>query len=224
MHPETDLLIIIPVFDRPHRAAPVLESAKAATPAASVLFVGNPGDEAEHEAVRAAGGDLLVIEHERLSGDYARKINTAYRLTTHPLLFLAADDVHFHPGWFERVASRLGDGIEVVGTNDLGNRRVMAGVHSTHTLVTRNYVDTQGTIDGPGEVLHEGYAHEYVDDEFIETAKMRGAFAHATDAIVEHLHPFWEKAPTDPLYDAHWQRMRMGRLVYNNRRHRWQGQ
>jgi hypothetical protein len=46
----------------------------------------------------------------------------------------------------------------------------MAGRHSTHSLVTRDYVERFGTIDEAGVVLHEGYPHEFVDDEFVQTA------------------------------------------------------
>lgn len=217
-----DVLIIIPVLRRPHRAAPVLQSALDATPGGRVLFVGSPGDEAEHEAVRAAGGELLVIPEPCQPGDYARKVNAAYRSSKEPLLFLAADDVDFHPSWFEAAAAKVEGRSEVIGTNDLGNRRVMAGVHSTHTLVTRRYCDNMGTIDERRKVLHEGYVHEFVDDEFIETAKSRNAFAFARDAIVEHLHPLWLKAEWDPVYLPHKERMRSGRYTYMQRRHLWQ--
>lgn len=217
-----DVVIIIPVLNRPHRAAPVLQSAIEASPSARVLFVGSPGDDAEHEAVRKAGGELLVIDQPCLPGDYARKVNAAYRATKEPLLFLAADDVHFHAGWFEAAAAKVEGRTEVVGTNDLGNRRVIAGTHSTHTLVTRRYCDNMGTIDQRRCVLHEGYWHEWTDDEFIETAKSRNAWAFARDSIVEHLHYNWGKAPLDPIYAAQRQRMAVTKHLYLQRRHLWQ--
>lgn len=218
----TDLVIIIPVFDRPWRVRPVYESAVTATPGARVLFVGTPGDTGEHEAVLETDADMLVIGVPRKAGDYARKINAGYRHTSEPLLFLGADDIEFRPGWFEAATAHLDrPGIEVVGTNDLGNGRVMAGTHSTHSLVTRHYCDWSGTADCPGTVLHEGYVHEYVDDEFVETAISRGAFSSATDAIVEHLHPYWGKAPVDALYAEARGRSRRSRVTYLARRHLW---
>ncbi len=214
------LAILVPVLRRPHRVAHLLASAKAATPSARVLFIASPGDEAEHDAVRAAGGDLLVIARPHGPGDYAAKINAGHRHTTEPLLFLGADDIDFHPGWFEAAVARMTGPAGVVGTNDLGNDRVMRGEHATHSLVSRFYAD-RGTIDEPGKVLHEGYPHEFVDDEFVATAKYRGAWAFASDAVVEHLHPLWGKAPTDDLYDAHAERMRLGRRVYQRRCRLW---
>lgn len=216
-------VIIVPVLRRPHRVEPVLDSIEAATPGPHrVVFVASPDDHSEQAAVRAAGADLLVLDEPPTGGDYARKINAAHRASNEPLLFLGADDLAFHPGWLERAQARLDTpGVHVVGTNDLGNSRVVAGEHATHSLVTRWYVDHHGTIDEPGKVLHEGYEHEFVDDEFVATAKKRAAWAFAADSIVEHLHPLWGKAPTDPLYDDQARRMRIGRRLYRRRSHLW---
>lgn len=109
----------------------------------------------------------------------------------------------------------------MVGTNDLGNPRVLRGVHATHSLVTRRYVDQHGTIDEPGKVLHEGYWHEFCDDEFVETSWKRKAWAFAADSVVEHLHPAWGKAPMDDLYAQEPRRMRQGRRLFLHRRRLW---
>lgn len=218
----TDLAFLIPVLRRPHRVAPMVESINAATPVPHrILFVASPGDVAEHDAVRASGADLLIIERPVSPGDYARKINAGYRATDEPLLFMGADDIHFHPGWFEAAAAHLSERIHAVGTNDLANRRVMAGEHSTHTLVCRFYADAFGTIDGPGSLLHEGYWHEYVDDEFVGTARSRDAFTSAQDSFVEHLHANNGKAPMDDLYAAQKVRMRAGKELFLQRWGLW---
>ena len=218
------ILIIIPVLRRPHRAAPVVESIRKATPegAARVLFVGTTGDAAEHEACKATGADLMVLPGEHQPGDYARKINAAYQASAEPLLFLGADDIDFRPGWLaaaERVMTETGAG--VVGTNDLGNPRVMRGDHATHCVVSRVYADEFGTVDEPGKIMHEGYVHEFADDEMVGTAKKRRRWAFAADSIVEHLHPSWNKAPTDALYDAQADRMRQSRALYLSRMGMW---
>lgn len=215
-----DLVILVPMLGRAHRVAPLLDSIET-TCKARVLFLVSPNDDELHDAVTAAGCEYLEVR--RLpQGDYARKINTGYRATTEPLLFLAADDLLFHPGWYEAAVAKLTDGIGVVGTNDLGSPRVMAGEHATHSLVTRDYADQFGTIDGPGEILHQGYPHEWCDDELVGTAKRRGAWAMALDSHVEHLHPNWHPdVPMDALYAAQHKRMRAGAGLYQVRRRRW---
>lgn len=220
------LAVLVPVLRRPHRVVPLLESLSLATPEPwTAFFVLDPGDDAEHAAVMRAWqrfANIASIEHE---GNYAQKINRA-ALAAESLgyshLFLGADDLDFHPGWLEAASAHLSAQVQVVGTNDLCNRRTdgVYGTHSTHTLVARSYI-AHGTVDHPGKLLHEGYPHEYVDDEFVETAKWRGMYAHAKDSVVEHLHPMVGKAPMDDLYAAQRTRMRGGRVLYRQRRQLW---
>jgi len=214
------LVVLVPMLGRPHRVAPLVDSLTATVPGARVLFCTSPGDTAVHEAIAAAGHPRIEVPYTQ-RGDYARKINCGYRATEEPYIFCAADDLHFHPGWFEAAAAALTPGIGVVGTNDLGSPRVMAGQHSTHSLVTRAYADGWGTIDQPGHILHEGYWHEFVDDELVATAQRRGAFAMALDSWVEHLHPNWGKGTTDGLYMQQRLRMHDGRRLYRHRSRLW---
>lgn len=221
-----DIVVIVPVLRRPHRVAPLVADLNATTDRARVMFVVTRDDRPEVKAVRAlcktvANASYLMVGTNRV-GDYARKINLAYTRTTEPLMLLAADDLHFHPGWLEAAEQVLTDpAVGVVGTQDLGNRRVKQGLHATHSVVRRTYIDEFGTIDEPGKVLHEGYPHEFVDDEFIGTAIHRGVFAFSHDCIVEHMHPAWGKGPMDNLYRDEPRRMRAGRIVFKNRQHLW---
>jgi hypothetical protein len=240
-----NLVIVVPTI-RPHRIAPTLESAKAATPDARVLFVVDHDDTATQQAVQAVasgpgavggphthllstdGVDLLLCD-----GGWPKKINAGIAASTEPLIFTGADDLDFREGWFEAAAPRIQDPAEaggrngcigVVGTNDLGNPRVMAGKHATHFLVARWYAEW-GTVDEPGKLLHEGYEVEFSDDELIATAKVRGCWAMALDAEVEHLHPVWgkgdEKAQDDPSYNRIKDRMARGRAIFNSRKPLW---
>lgn len=211
--------IIVPMLGRPHRVEPLLESITKATPEPHrVMFVCTPKDSAI-EAVEAAGHIPLLVERERC-GDYARKIQAGIEATAEPLIFTGADDLDFHPGWLPAAASKITDRIGVVGTNDLCNRRVIRGEHATHFLVARWYVE-QGTIDQPGLLFHHGYAHEFVDDELVGTAKHRKAWASAADSIVEHLHPMVGKAPMDVLYAQQATRIKGSRPLFERRKRLW---
>jgi hypothetical protein len=218
--------ILVPVLRRPHRVRPLVENISATTPAPfRVVFVCSPNDRDELAAVKCVMRDhpvtRVVTDQAYERGDYARKINLAYQLTDELYMFLGADDLRFYPKWLELALERMADGIGVVGTNDLGNQRVIAGTHATHSLVARAYVDEHGTIDEPGKVLHEGYWHEFVDDEFVATARRRNAFAFAGDSHVEHLHPNWGKGEPDELYAMQHVRMRVGRKLYRRRESLW---
>lgn len=183
-----------------------------------VLFIASPGDHAEREALLEAGLDFIEVD-----GNYAEKINAGVDATDEPLVFTGADDLKFHPGWLDAALDAMGPGIGVVGTQDLCNPKVIRGEHATHFLVRRAYVEDFGTIDERGKLFHEGYPHEFVDDELIGTAKLRDAYAFAGDSVVEHLHPLAGKAPTDALYEASAERMRRGRPIFERRRKLWQG-
>lgn len=222
---ETDAtVILVPVLRRPHRVKPFLESLAAVTDPSTdpyrVLFLCTERDAQQIRAVERAGAEAVIVGRHR-PGDYARKINHGYRSTTEPYLFLGADDLFFFPGWLTNAKARLSATIHVVGTNDLGNQKVMEGLHATHSLVTRHYVDTYGTIDERGKVLCELYPHTFVDDEFIQTAISRSMFAHAPDSIVEHLHPHWRKAARDSTYAIADRSVHPGRRIFNRRRSLW---
>lgn len=220
-HPVEPVAIIVPVLRRPWRVAPLLESIDSATPEPHrTLFVVNEDDTAELAALEQASAEFIVVEPHRRS--YACKINDGYRATSEPLIFLAADDLHFRPDWCRRAQSLLTAAVHVVGTNDICNPRVMCGQHSTHTLVRRSYIEQRsGVVDERDTVLHEGYRHDWVDDEFIQTAMTRGVYAHAFDAIVEHLHPNNGKAPDDDTYRLGREVSRDGRRLFQRRQQLW---
>lgn len=223
-----ELLIILPVLARPARAIQVFDSARAATDVRHrILFVCSPFDWNEKAACARTSADVLTVDWEPGPGDWAKKINAAYRGSNEPWLFLGADDLDFHRGWAgEAMEVAEASGAGVIGTNDLGNPRVVRGKHSTHPLVSRRYADELGTIDGPGAVVHEGYDHQYCDDELVLTAQRRDEWAFAKGAIVEHLHPFFNKAPMDATYEKALRQTsadamrfsRRRRLIKSNRR------
>lgn len=218
----SELVILTPVLRRPQNVAPLLRSiGKATTRPYRVLFIADPDDRAEIAAIEphVGAGVTLLLQ----AGNYARKINRGVEESDEPLIFTGADDLNFWPDWLEAAQAKLTEGIGVVGTLDLCNGRVTRGIHSTHSLVTRSYAEL-GTIDDSSRMLHEAYPHEFVDDEFIATAIYRQAFAHAHESVVEHLHPWVDKAPYDELYNAIRGRMRVGRRIFRAREHLWNGQ
>lgn len=215
-----ELAILIPTLQREHLIEPLLESIDNTVPDATVVFLTTWNDRKVKAKLMELNQRVIDVPR-RGRGDYARKINTGYLETTEPLLFLGAQDIIFHDGWFEKAKAKLTDKIRVVGTNDLGNKRVTGGEHSTHTLVTRDYINKYGTIDEPNKVLCEEYFHEFVDDEFIATAKYRGAFDMALDSVVEHMHPAWGKAKWDASYREVDKRFYRGAKIFQERRKLW---
>lgn len=247
-----ELAILIPILRRPWRVRSVYESAIAATPEANILFICSPDDGSSIDAVHAVNVEPLVVDWPSGSrGDYARKINAGYRWTVEPLLFTGADDLHFHPRWYEAASALIDVPVEtvevmrsgiligpgtaprvgVVGTTDLCNERTMLGEHSTHSLVARWYADMGGCADQSGIIYCEAYWHEFCDDELVQTAMARHAYVHAYDAVVEHLHPNRNPSdhprpnavaiPDDDTYRLGRERSRLSRRVFISRRRLW---
>jgi hypothetical protein len=194
--------VVVPVLRRPQNAAPFMASLRASTGLATAYAVADDDDHETAQAWADAGARVLRFADDTGPGTFAEKVNRGYGGTDEPWLLLVGDDVRFHAGWLDHAQAIAGDRHHVVGTNDLGNPRVLAGEHATHLLVRRSYVDEQGASwDGPKVVAHEGYGHWYVDDEIVTAAKQRGVWAMALGSRVEHLHPLFGSAPDDDVYE-----------------------
>ena len=197
--------VIVPVLGRPGNAAPFMAS--LAAPGAPLAHVYAVADEADAETIAAwkeAGAKVIAIDRADGSGapgTFAEKVNAGYRMTAEPWLLLVGDDVRFHPGWLDQAQHAARDGADVVGTNDMHNPRCAAGEWSPHPLIRRAYIDEAGASwDGPKVVAHEGYRHNFPDDEIAAAAAQRGAWVMAPHAKVEALHPLWGNAADDATY------------------------
>jgi hypothetical protein len=212
--------VIVPVLGRPQNAAPFMESLNAAgAPLAHVYAVADIDDGDTAKAWKDAGASVLVTAGGDHPGTFAEKVNIGYRSTGEPWLFLAGDDVKFHPGWLDQAQHAARDGADVVGTNDLHNPRSAAGEWSPHLLVRRAYVDEAGASwDGPKVVAHEGYRHWFVDQEIVDAAKQRGAWTMAFHSKVEHLHPLWGLAEDDATYALGREHVDADRELFKTRR------
>ncbi|HEY5988430.1 MAG TPA: hypothetical protein VIV12_18940 [Streptosporangiaceae bacterium] len=198
-----EVAVLVPVLGRPQHAEPFMASLRASTGLATCYAICDADDRDAINAWKAAGAIVLgITAGGNAPGTFAEKVNIGYRESQAPWLLLVGSDVRFHPGWWDHaLAAAEGDRFHVIGTNDLGNPRVMAGEHATHPVVRRSYVDERGASwDGPGVVTHEGYAHWHVDDELVTVAKQRGVWTPALASRVEHLHPYFGKAEMDDTY------------------------
>jgi hypothetical protein len=212
----SDLAILTPVLNRPHRVQPLLDSIHATVPAARVIFLTDPGDDAEAAAIRKAETPLQV-KTIACGGNYAQKIRKGVEETDEPYLFLGADDLHYRTGWYRCAKKALRGNVQVVGVNDMLPRKRS---HATHFLMTRAYAETP-TIDGKPGPLFDGYAHWNCDDELIATAMSRGVYAYAPQSRVRHLHPMGKSAPDDNTYRKGRARRREDASLFRRRSRLW---
>lgn len=214
----SQVAILIPTYRRAFKIPALTRNALEATPNASVYFCCEEDDSETIDAVLATNKAKLIINSRTRS--YAGAINTGVLETCEPYVFAGADDLNFMPGWFEYAVDLMNEEVKVVGTNDLGNPEVLAGSHATHYLVERSYA-FNGVVDSPGIMLFEGYDHNYVDTEFIATAKSRNTYAHCHEAIVEHQHWAWNKAIIDDTYNRGIRSESTDRATFISRQHLW---
>lgn len=219
----------MPVLSRPKNARPLALSLfqSCSLDDAYLVFVTSPGDDAQFDACVDTGCLTLPMDEPAGPGDYARKIQCGYAATISPLVLLAADDLRFQPGWLEAV-EKIADeyDVGVIGTNDDANPTVKAGRHSTHPVVRRCYIDKYGgSVGEPGIVYHGGYDHNWVDCELVETAKARGCYAHAHDAVVSHRHPLFDRTvKRDSTYAKGNVHEREDAALFQSRRHLWENE
>jgi glycosyltransferase involved in cell wall biosynthesis len=190
-----ELSVIVPTRGRAGLLPDLIANIKATTPPVyELMFV---VDRDDRETLRVLSNQygyeikLLVTD----GGTLPQKSNIALDVTKTPLVFIANDDVKFYEGWFAAARAKLSAGVGVVGTNDLHNPDVVEGNMATQFLITREYIE-RGGIDG-GPLFYEGYHHNFIDTELCAVARARGAYEHAHDSIVEHIHPDWELRERD---------------------------
>lgn len=218
----TEIVVLVPVYQRPYRVQPTVDSFLASEPtSARLLFIVSPEDKDERAALD--GHPHLVMPHPRTRGDWARKINHGYRWTTEPWILCAADDIRFHPGW-DRVLLDVAahTGKRVIGTRDLNPHASGERIYSPHPLVARSYADELGTVDGPGRIFCELYDHNYPDRELAGTAIARDEWAFAKRAIIEHLHHGWTDTKMDRTYRLGLRNEARDRMLFEARRKQWQ--
>lgn len=207
--------MLVPVLGRPHRVAPTVSGFCQTVPGCRVLFIADPGDVEELSALRAAGADFIAP-----GGNYASKVRAGVEHTTESFVFTAADDLEPCEGWFEAARAAMGGGVEVVGVNDLIERRPVRRQHVTHFLMTRAAAELP-CLDGSPGPFFEGYDHSWVDDELVATATRRGLYAYAEAAHVRHLHPMNETALDDDTYRKGRAQLHEDRRVFEQRKPLW---
>lgn len=227
------LTIIVPIYRRTKNIPRMLASAQRATPDAEVMFVANEDDIEARLWLDEHNQRMVTVPWPAGSpGDYARKINAGYCHSDRLLLFTGADDIVFQPGWYEAATALIDQepmhavgvlDIGVVGTVDDLNGRTINGTHSTHTLVARWYADQGATVDQDHIIYHEGYVHEYCDDELVQTAMARRAYAHAFDAHVTHIHMLGDPGLDDEVYRHGRSATPRSKRLYGLRRRLWIG-
>jgi Glycosyl transferase family 2 len=217
----SEIAIVTATRGRAHLLPGLVENVHETAPAGTceLLFV---VDDDDLETLEALGSlDARTIAGN--GGGYPAKVNQGFHATTEPFVLVSNDDVRFHDGWLDAGLSPFMDPtVGVVGPSDL-SPATADGNAATFPIVRREYIETVGgAFDEPGQVLHEGYHHNFSETELWELARHRGVAHHAAGCVIEHLHPDWGKGDEDETYRrgarANWD---LDARRFTNRRDKW---
>jgi len=212
-----DVAVIVPVAQRPHNAAPFMESLEESTHRCEVYAIADAGDTETWETWEAVGARTFTHHWPGRIGSFSQKVNIGSQVSDEEWLFIVGDDGRFHAGWLDAaLLAALETGAHVIGT---AGSKGCSDDFSPHLLISRDYVELEGASwDGPGSVCHEGYRHNYVDLEIIAVAQQRGVWTMAWGSVVEHLHPFFGTAPDDAIYRLGQSTVDADAALWNERR------
>ena len=123
-------------------------------------------------------------------GSCSAAVNAGYWASTEAFVAVVNDDVIFHPGWDAAALARFNSQVHIVGMNDgLGDCKCFP-------MVRRTFIEQHsGVFDRPNTIFHT-YKSQGPDTEFAFYAMLRGVWANAPDAVVEHRN--WRNGAADP--------------------------
>jgi hypothetical protein len=181
--------VIVPTRGRPNSGFRLLQSFKdtAVLTDTSLLFALDADDP---EAPNYPQG----ARHTLSRGDMVQRSNAAVRLAAGDIIGWAADDNLFvTPGWDEAVTESFSDpGVGMVNTNDL-----LVGDEKGGSFFIR-----RTCVEALGYLLLPTCEHLYVDFAASELFKAAGAYVYRDDIVIEHLHPYANKASWDAGYTS----------------------
>ncbi len=159
-----------------------------------VFFYCVENDTESMDIVCELGARLYV--DEPMDTRFSHRIQKLYRTTHAPWFLTGADDVIFRAGWQEEAEKHM-ETHSVISFQDLNN----PALPGTNFLIERAYIEQQsGVWDEPNRVFHDGYFHNFVDNELVAVARSRGQFIQC-DGVIEHFHPTANRAAWDDVYE-----------------------
>jgi glycosyltransferase involved in cell wall biosynthesis len=190
--------VLIPTYGRSALLGPLVANLADVTPpdAYTLILVVDYEDEPTRAELRSLGARHLLAD-----GTFPEKTNAGFAASASDLVLSANDDVVFHPGWYEATVEAFEDeGIQVVGCSDMSPGTANR-MHATMPTARRSYaMDPGASWDLPGQLMFEGYHHNFSETEIWRVAEARDV-AGWSEAVIEHRHPVWGTREVDPTYE-----------------------
>jgi glycosyltransferase involved in cell wall biosynthesis len=205
--------VVIPTYKRPDKLKSTIDQLRDR----EVIYVCHETD-IESQKILTKAHKQFVIDYQQPSGVNAT--NRGFWATTADWIVIGQDDFTWHVGWLQE-ATRVQKETNamVVGFSD-GYR---TDKHSVAWLIYRPYAMSEGLCIGfPNVIFNPHYKKNFSDNELNDTAKLRGVFAYAENAVLEHLHPSFGKSLDDSTYQHLEPYFEQDFALYKSRQHLWQ--
>lgn len=206
------LAIFVPTMYRAHNLQRLFDSINATTKCD--IFGMCPMDDYDSQNLLGLYCDAWWADEGDMR--YVKRIEFMYHQTTADWFLTGSDDIVFHDHWLTDAIEYMED-YSVIGFEDLCN----PNLPGTNFLIRRKYIEEQsGVIDSPNTVFHQGYFHNFCDNELVGTAKKRDEFAKCP-GVIEHRHHTVGKADNDHVYDIAQQHFHQDAELCHSREHLW---
>lgn len=181
------IAVLIPTINRADMLAQLAANIFDATDGqVRIYLIMEHDDRASIKAAESLDTTDIVGEF----GSCSAAMNAGYWASTEPFVLIANDDCVFHPGWDTAALRYFNDHIHIVGVND------GVGDCKCFSVVRRAFIEEHsGVYDKPNTLFHT-YKSQGPDTEFTFYAMLRGVWAAAPDAVVEHVN--WRTGRADP--------------------------
>lgn len=183
-----DLLVVLPTRSRPANVARCAEAFRATAKNADMLVI------TDHDDRSYDGLDFGVSRRTQPRKPTAAKVNAAVmdHLGYRAIMFMGDDNVCVTPGWDEIMLAALDDmgGTGICYPNDLSGHAELP----CSAMLSSNIVRALGWMCLPA------VAHFFCDNAWQQIGLGTGSLRRCEDAVIDHLHPIWGKAPADALY------------------------
>jgi glycosyltransferase involved in cell wall biosynthesis len=171
------LAVIVPTYRRADMLEALVANIHDTTQSAHRIYL--VMEEADTDTLTVSKG-LDAVSVVGTFGSCSVAVNAGYRASDEPFVAITNDDCVFQTGWDTAALSRFTDQVHVVGMND------GYGDTKCFPMVRRSFIEEHsGVFDKPNTIFHT-YASQGPDTEFAFYAMLRGVWANAYDAVVEH--------------------------------------
>jgi len=212
------IAVLIPTYKRASRLQSLIDNFTKTSKDSELYFVVHPKDTETIKTLDqlSEGYFFNVLKN---SGEYVECINYGVAKTKEPFIFCGADDIEFSNRWdIKLLGSFKDDKVNVTGgIDDWTCSR--SGVHISHPLIRRKYIDEQGAcFNNKGELYYSGYKHYQCDIEMEQVAWARNCFKLNKDVTIGHNHFVNKKADHDETYDRSFTVFKQDQDLFDSRK------